>query len=49
MLNELVVIPINDRLTIGHNRAHKHIGANTTLGQKYFWHLIIPDRNSLPG
>ena len=51
----LVEIPINDRLIPadrrtrgGHNRAHKHIRANTTLGQNSFWHRTIPDWNSLP-
>ena len=55
MLNELVEIPINDHLippdrrTLGgHNQAYKHIRANTTLGQKNFWHRTIPDWNSLP-
>ena len=45
ILNELVEIPINDRLIpadrrtrSGHNRAYKHIRANTTLGQNSFWH-----------
>ena len=53
ILNELVEIPINDRLipadrrTRG-NQAYKHIGANTTLGQNSFWHQTIPDWNSLP-
>ena len=39
ILNELVEIPINDRLIPadrrtrgGHNQAYKHIRANTTLG-----------------
>ena len=43
ILNELVEIPINDRLIPadkrtrgGHNQAYKHIRANTTLGQKKF-------------
>ena len=47
--------PINDRLIPadrrtrgGHNQAYKHIRANTTLGQNYFWHQTIPDWNSLP-
>ena len=55
ILNELVEIPINDRLTPadkitrgGHNRAYEHIRANTTLGQNSFWHRTIPGRNSLP-
>ena len=50
ILNELVEIPINDRLIPvdrrtrgGHNQAYKHIRANTTLGQR-----TIPDWNSLP-
>ena len=55
ILNEIVEIPINDRLIPadrrargGHNQAYKHIRANTTLGQNYFWHRTIPDWNSLP-
>ena len=43
ILNELVEIPINDRLIPadrrthgGHNQAYKHIRANTTLGQNSF-------------
>ena len=43
ILNELVEIPINDRLIPadkrtrgGHNQAYKHIRANTTLGQNCF-------------
>ena len=50
ILNELVEIPINDRLIpadrrtrLGHNQAYKHIRANTTLGQNSFWHRTIPD------
>ena len=42
ILNELVEIPINDRLIPadrrtcgGHNQAYKHIRANTTLGSNY--------------
>ena len=55
ILNELVEIPINDRLIPadrrtrgGHNQAYKHIRANNTLGQNSFWHRTIPDWNSLP-
>ena len=55
ILNELVETPINDRLIPadrrtrgGHNQAYKHLRANTTLGQNYFWHRTIPDWNSLP-
>ena len=55
ILNELVEIPINDRLIPadrrtrgGHNQAYKHIRANTTLGQISFWHRTIPDWNSPP-
>ena len=55
ILNELVEIPINDRLIPadrrtrgGHNQAYKHIRANTTLGHNSFWHRTIPDWNSLP-
>ena len=55
ILNELVEISINDRLIPedrrtggGHNQAYKHLRANTTLGQNYFWHRTIPDWNSLP-
>ena len=55
ILNELVEIPINDRLIqadlktrSGHNHAYKHIRANTTLGQNSFWHWTIPDWNYLP-
>ena len=55
ILNELVEIPINDRLIPadrrtcgGHNQAYKHLRANTTLGQNSFWHRTIPDWNSLP-
>ena len=55
ILNELVEIPINDRLAPadrrtrgGHNQAYKHLRANTTLGQNSFWHRTIPDWNSLP-
>ena len=54
ILNELVKIPINDRLipadkrTSGHNQSDKHIRANTTLGQSSFWHRTIPDWNSFP-
>ena len=51
ILNELVHIPINDRLIPadkrtrgGHNQAYKHFRANTTLGQNSFWHRTIPDR-----
>ena len=47
IVNELVEIPSNDRLIPadrrtrgGHNQAYKHIRANTTLGQNYFWHRI---------
>ena len=54
ILNELVKIPINDSLIPadrrtrgGHNQAYKHLRANTTLGQNYFWHRTIPDWNSL--
>ena len=54
VLNELVEIPINNRLIPaekstrgGHNRAYKHTRAKNTLGQNYFWHRTIPDRNSL--
>ena len=43
ILNELVEIPINDRLFPadrrtrgGHNQAYKHLRANTTLGQNSF-------------
>ena len=43
ILNELVGIPINDRLIPayrktrgGQNQAYKHLRANTTLGQNYF-------------
>ena len=49
ILNELVEIPINDRLIAadrrtrgGHNQAYKHLRANTTLGQNSFWHRTIP-------
>ena len=49
ILNELVEIPINDRLIPadrrtrgGHNQAYKHLGQNS------FWHRTIPDWNSLP-
>ena len=52
--NELVEIPINDclipadrRTRVGHNQAYKHLRANTTLEQNYFWHQTIPDWNSL--
>ena len=55
IFNELVEIPINDRLIPaarktrgGQNQAYKHIRANTTLGQNSFWHRTIPDWNSLP-
>ena len=55
ILNELVEIPINDRLIPadrrtrgGHNQAYTHLRANTTLGQNSFWHQTIPDLNSLP-
>ena len=55
ILNELVEIPINDRLipvdrrTRGeHNQTYKHIRANTTLGQNSFWHRTIRDWNYLP-
>ena len=55
ILNELVEIPINDRLIPadrrtrgGHNQAYKDLRANTTLGQNSFWHRTIPDWNSLP-
>ena len=55
ILNELVEIPINDRLIPadrrthgGHNHAYKHLRAHITLGQNYFWHRTIPDWNSLP-
>ena len=51
ILNELVEIPINDRLIPadrrtrgGHNQAYKHIRA----GKNSFWHRTIPDWNSLP-
>ena len=54
ILNELVEIPINDRLIPadrktrgGHNQAYERIRATTTLGQNYFWHRTIPDWNSL--
>ena len=51
ILNELVEIPINDRLIPadrrtrgGHNQAYKHLRANsnTTLGQNSFWHRTRP-------
>ena len=52
ILNELVEIPINDRLIPadrrtrgGHNQAYKHLRAYTTLGQNSFWHRTIPDLN----
>ena len=55
ILNELVEIPINDRLIPvdrrtrgGHTQAYKHLRANNTLGQKNFWHQTIPAWNSLP-
>ena len=57
ILNELVEIPINDRLIPadrrtrgGPNQAYKHIRANTTLGKNSFWQrtTCIPDWNSLP-
>ena len=55
ILNELVEIPINDRLIPadrrtrgGHNQAYKHLRANTTLRQNSFWHRTIPDWSSLP-
>ena len=55
ILNELVEIPINDRLIPadrrtrgGHNQAYKHIRANTTLGQNSFWHRTIPDWDYIP-
>ena len=55
ILNELVEIPINNRLIPadrrtrrGHNQAYKHIRANTTLGQNSFWHRTISDWNFLP-
>ena len=55
ILNELVEIPINDRLIPadkitcgGHSQAHKHLRANTTLGQNHFWHQTITDWNSFP-
>ena len=56
ILIELVEIPNNDRLIPadsrrtrgGHNQAYKHLRANTTLGQKIFWHRTIPDWNSPP-
>ena len=56
VLNELLEIPINDRLIPadrrtrgGHNQAYKHLRAiNTTLGQNSFRHRTIPDWNSLP-
>ena len=57
ILNELVKIPINDRLIPadrrtrgGHNQDYKHLTlrANTTLEQSSFWHRTIPDWNSLP-
>ena len=58
MLNELVEIPINERLIPadkrtrgGHNQAYyppyKHIRADPTLAQSYFWHRTFPDWNSL--
>ena len=50
ILNELVEIPINDRLIPadrrtrgGHNQAFKHFRANTTQGQNSFWHRTIHD------
>ena len=49
ILNELIEIPINDRLIPadrrtrgGHNQAYKHLEQNS------FWHRNIPDWNSLP-
>ena len=55
IINEPVEILINDRLIPvdrrtcgGHNQAYKHLTANTTLGQNYFWHRTIPDWNSFP-
>ena len=55
IVNELVEIPSNDRSIPadrrtrgGHDQAYKHIRANTTLGQNFFWHRTIPDWNSLP-
>ena len=53
--NELVETPIDDRLMPadrrirgGHNQAYKHLRANTTLRQNYFWHRTIPDLNYFP-
>ena len=44
-VNNLLEIPMNDRLIPtdkrtrgGHNQAYRHLRANTTLGQNYFWH-----------
>ena len=55
ILNELVEIPINDRLiqrteehVVGTIRPINILRANTTLGQNSFWHRTIPDWNSLP-
>ena len=55
ILNELVEIPIYDRLIPadrrargGHNQAYKHLRAKTRLGQNSFWHQTIPDWNYLP-
>ena len=55
ILNELIEIPINDRLIPvdkrtrgGHNQVYKHLRANTTLGQNSVWHRTIPNWNSLP-
>ena len=36
ILNELVEIPINDRLIPADNQAYKHLRANTTLGEIFF-------------
>ena len=55
ILNELIEIPINDRLipadrrTLGwHNQAYKHIKSQHHTGQNSSWHRTIPDWNSLP-
>ena len=54
ILNELVEIPINDRLIPadrrtrgGHNQAYKHIRANTTLGQNYFRHRTAKESKTV--
>ena len=55
ILNELVEIPINDRLIPadrktrgGHNQAYNILELTPQWDKILFWHRTVPDWNSLP-